>query len=242
MPIEARLVLALLLALAPSASFAEENDEGFVSLFDGQTLAGWDGDTTLWSVEDGAITGRTSADAPIQENQFLIWDGEVRDFELRLQFCIDDAGAKNSGVQYRAKRFPDVGPWIVGGYQADIEATNKYMGILYEERGRGIIAMPGQDVVIRPDGDGFKRDVVGSVGEPSEIFAGVRAGEWQDYRIIARGNELTHMIDGKVVAHVVDEDEKNAAASGVLALQVHRGGPMCVQFRNLRLKRLDAAE
>src|SRR5690606_9289917 len=152
----ASLVLALMLlvsaavpALAEEAATeqaaateneAKEKQDGFISLFDGETLKGWDGNPKLWEVEEGAIVGITSDDAPLKHNEFLVWEGEVSDFELRLQFRIADQGAGNSGIQYRAKRFPEVGKWVIGGYQADIDRTNRYMGILYEERGRGILA------------------------------------------------------------------------------------------------------
>ena len=110
-------------------------DEGFHSLFDGQTLDGWEGNPKLWSVQNGAITGQTTADNPTKGNTFLVWrGGEVKNFELRLKYRIEGG---NSGIQYRSK---EVERWVISGYQADIDATNRFTGILYEERGRGILA------------------------------------------------------------------------------------------------------
>ena len=123
-------------------------EEGFKSIFNGKDLSGWEGKPEFWSVRDGAITGETTAENPTKGNTFLIWrDGKVDDFELRLKFRIVNG---NSGIQYRSK---DLGDFVVGGYQADFEAGKTYSGILYEERGRGILAERGQKVVIQPDGE-----------------------------------------------------------------------------------------
>lgn len=232
-------VASLVLATGGPAG-AADTEEGFESLFDGETLAGWDGNPELWQVVDGAIRGVTSDDRPIDENQFLIWDGEVEDFVLRLQFRIADRGAGNSGVQYRSARPEGAGKWIVGGYQADIERTNKYMGILYEERGRGIVALRGEDVVLEESADGFEKKVVGSVGDPAEIVADMRPGEWQNLEIVAQGNKLVHILNGAIAVRVVDNDTKHASQRGLLALQLHRGPAMQIEFRSIRLKRLAA--
>ena len=131
-------ILTVILVLASAALAgqantltAEEHEAGFVQLFDGKTLTGWDGNPKFWSVVDGAIVGRTTPDNPTKGNTFLIWrQGLLCDFELRLSWKIEGG---NSGVQYRSR---DYGDWVVGGYQADIDANNRYTGILYEERGR----------------------------------------------------------------------------------------------------------
>lgn len=232
----AALVVALLITLLPSGAGATE--EGFASLFDGSTLDGWDGNPKLWGVQDGAIVGETSDESPLEANEFLIWDGEAADFVLRLEFRIADRGVGNSGVQYRSKRLRGGGRWAVGGYQADIERTNQYMGILYEEQGRGIIAMRGEEVRLTPAHGGFHREVVGSVGDPKEIVDRVRAGEWQQLEVIAQGNRLEHKLNGRTTALVVDNDHSNAAQSGIIALQLHRGDEMKIEFKNIRLRNL----
>src|ERR1035441_1529165 len=111
-------------------------EKGFARIFNGKDLTGWDGNPKLWSVKDGAITGQTTAENPAKGNTFLIWtNGTPGDFELRCSFKIvpgDKQGFANSGIQYRSKVL-DPSNWVVGGYQADMEAGPTYTGILYEE-------------------------------------------------------------------------------------------------------------
>ena len=222
---------------------AAADEAGFQSLFNGRDLTGWEGNPDLWSVQDGAITGVTKADPKLTHNTFLVWKGgTVSDFELRLSYKIVNG---NSGIQYRSKVVEQgkFGP-IVGGYQADFEAGKTYSGILYEERGRGILAQRGQKTVIKPDPNNpskHKVEVVGSVGDSKEIQEKIKAEDWNDYVIIAQGNHLQHFINGVPTVDVVDEHEAKAAKSGVLALQIHVGPPMTVQFKNIRIKPLGAA-
>lgn len=225
---------ALCLALSLSTFAAEE---GFQSLFNGRDLSGWDGDANFWSVKDGAITGVTKTEPKLTHNTFLVYTGgEVADFELRLSYKIVNG---NSGIQYRSKvlRRGPFGP-IVGGYQADFEAGKTYSGILYEEQGRGILAQRGQKTVIKDDGDKHKVEVVGSVGKSEDIQAKIKDEDWNDYVIIAKGNHLQHFINGTPTVDVLDESAAKAAKSGVLALQVHVGPPMTVQFKNIRIQHL----
>lgn len=212
-------------------------EKGFLRIFNGKDLKGWQGNPALWSVKDGAITGQTTAENPTKGNTFLIWtNGPVADFELRCSFKIvpgDEKGFGNSGIQYRSKVL-DPANWVVGGYQADMEAGPTYSGILYEERMRGILALRGEKVVWGKDG---KKKVVGSVGDAKEIGAAIKPRQWNEYIIIAKGNHLQQFINGKQTMDFTDEDESKAASSGVLALQLHAGPPMTVQFKNLRLKK-----
>ncbi|QDU88038.1 hypothetical protein Pla175_14080 [Pirellulimonas nuda] len=236
-PLRSIVAFALVWALIGARPVLAEQDEaGFRPLFDGKTLEGWDGDPALWQASDGVIRSVTTDDAPLEYNQFLIWDGEVGDFVLRLEFRVADRGVGNSGVQYRSKRMPDAGNWVVGGYQADIERTNKHMGILYEERGRGILANRGEKVELTAGPKGVKKQVVGKVGDPAEIVDGVRAGEWQTLEVSAVGNELVHKLNGRTTVRVVDNDAAHAAQRGIVALQVHKGPAMQIEFRNIRLK------
>lgn len=235
------LKLALGLAtLVAAASPVTAQEAGFISLFNGQDLAGWTGNPELWSLQDGAITGVTKADPKLTHNTFLVWtNGTTEDFELRLSYRIVKG---NSGIQYRSKVMEQgkFGP-IVGGYQADFEAGKTYSGILYEERGRGILAQRGQKTVIKPDPANpqkHKVEVTGSVGKSDEIQAKIQDEDWNDYAVIASGNHLQHFINGVPTVDVTDEQDAKAAKSGVLALQIHVGPPMTVQFKNIRLKRL----
>ena len=216
-------------------------------LFNGKDLTGWEGNPALWSVEDGAITGKTPPDPAdpkkgiIKHNTFLVYKAApFSDFELTFQYRIV---AGNSGVQYRSKELApgEFGP-IITGYQADFEAGTKYSGILYEEKGRGILALRGQKTVIKPasenDAKGkpkTKVEVTGSVGDSDAIQAAIKSEAWNDYKIIANGNHVQHFINGMQTIDVTDEDAANAPKEGLLALQIHQGPPMIVQFKNLKL-------
>ena len=235
------LTLALgAILLGPTTGLvAQESERGFEKIFNGKDLSGWDGSPDLWSVRDGAITGETSKEHPAKENTFLIWtNGAPGDFELRCSFLIrpgDDKGFSNSGIQYRS-RVVKPSYWVVSGYQADMEAGKTYTGILYEEKARGILAKRGEKVVIEPDG---KINVVGSTGRTAkEVEASVKHGEWNTYEIIAKGNHLIQKINGEVTVDVTDEQEEKAAKSGIIALQIHAGAPMFVQFKDIRIKML----
>jgi len=215
------------------------HEPGFHSIFNGKDLAGWEGNPRLWSVKDGAITGQTTAENPAPGNTFLIWtNGTVGDFELRCSFRLvpgDSHGFANSGIQYRSKVL-DPANWVVGGYQADMEAGPNYTGILYEERFRGIMALRGEKVLWDKD---CKKEVVGSVGTAAEIEGSLKKGDWNDYVIIARGNHLQQFVNGKPTVDVTDDCEAKRALTGILALQLHAGAPMMAQFKDLRLKRLE---
>jgi hypothetical protein len=223
-----------------AAGTATAADPGFLSLFNGRDLAGWSGNPALCSVRDGVITGVTQAEPKLTHNTFLVYTNrDFANFELRLSYRIV---AGNSGIQYRSKvlRQGDFGA-IVGGYQADFEAGKTYSGILYEEQGRGILAQRGQKTVIRPDptdANKPKIDVIGTVGNSDEIQSKIRPEQWNDYVIIARGNHLQHFINGLPTVDVVDEHTSKAASSGVLALQIHVGPPMTVQFKDIRIQPL----
>jgi len=230
-----RAVMSALL-LASFGTFAAEQGTGSKKIFNGKDLKGWDGDPALWSVKDGSIVGQTTAENPIKHNTFLIWtNGEVGDFELRCKFRItaqNDKGFANSGIQYRSKVLDPKG-WVVGGYQADMEAGSTYTGILYEERmTRGIMAARGERVVW--DSNCVKR-VMGTMGSSEELQAVIKKNDWNDYLIRADGNHLQHFINGRQTVDVTDDCESKRATNGVLALQLHAGQPMKVEFRDIEL-------
>ncbi|MBQ2820487.1 MAG: DUF1080 domain-containing protein [Thermoguttaceae bacterium] len=203
--------------------------DGFVSLFDGKTLDGWDGDPTYWSVQDGCVTGISTPETPIKYNTFLVWKkGEVDDFELLVDFRLFN---HNSGIQYRAFMNPGK-PWSMGGYQADI-AGKPHMGIVYGEGYRGILAQRGQQTTIGQNG---RPVVTGSVGDSEEILSHIDLNGWNTYRIVAKGNVCSQYINGVKVSEVIDEDDI-ARASGLLGFQMHVGPAMKVQFKNIFLKK-----
>jgi hypothetical protein len=228
-------ILSLIVAAILCISLVGAEPAGeFVDLFNGKDLTGWEGDPDLWSVKDGAIVGQTSAEKPLKKNSFLMWrGGKPGDFELHATWKI--AGG-NSGVQYRSK---DEGDHVAAGYQADIVGADpdKYTGILYEERGRGILAQRGEKVVIDSTG---KKSVVGTIATSDEILKNVKKGDWNEYVIIAQGNHIVQKLNGQITVDVTDEQTANAARDGIIALQLHVGAPMHVEFKEIKLKELKA--
>jgi hypothetical protein len=246
-PSPLRLALSVLaLALAACGGRAPVDD--FKPLFNGTDLSGWEGLPDFWSVRDGAITGQTTAEKTIRANTFLVWKGgQPANFELRLQFKLtpnNDRNAANSGVQYRSQVM-DPATFVVGGYQADIDSTGRYAGMLYEEKDRGIVMGPGEKVKLgRTDEDPNTKKKKTAVEKlpgatpPAEILAAYKLGDWNELRIVANGNHVQHFLNGKLTADVVDTDESRAPKSGVIALQLHTGPPMTIQFKDIALKTL----
>ena len=225
------LTIALLFASATTGLADDQAASDVSALFNGKDLAGWEGRADLWSVQEGVIVGRTTAEKPLDANTFLIWkEGQPENFELALQFKIEGG---NSGIQYRSKVI-DEQKFIVGGYQADIDFTNKFAGILYEEKGRGILATRGEQTTIAADGKKSNK----RFAEAKALGAGIHPGQWNDYRVVAQGNRLQHFINGALTAEVIDEQSGKSAAKGVIALQLHRGPPMVVRFKNITLREL----
>lgn len=205
---------------------------GFESIFDG-TLKGWDGNPDFWRAENGVIIGESTAQKPLKLNTFLIWRGGTpADFELKLDFKINST---NSGVQYRSQELPAVGKWVLKGYQADIDFQNTYTGQLYEERGRGFLAMRGQAARVE---EGKKPRAIANLKANEDLKGAVRINDWNTLHIIARGNTLIHILNGQLVAAAVDDDAKNRAAAGLIGFQLHVGPPMRAEFRNIALKKL----
>lgn len=211
---------------------------GFRPIFDGKTLAGWDGDPALWRAEGGVIVGETTAAAPIKQNSFLIWrGGEPADFDLKLEFRIN---ATNSGVQYRSVQVPasnDIGRWVLRGYQADIDFDNQYTGMLYEERGRAFLAPRGQlNAAAAAPGP---RGQIGGVESGDALKAFIKQNDWNQLLVIARGPVLVHVLNGHVTAMFVDDDVAARSLRGLLGLQIHVGPPMKVEFRDVWLRDLN---
>jgi len=214
--------------VASANNAAKPGKDGFSQLFDGKSLRGWSGDPKYWSVKEGALTGVT--DGSLKMNRFITWEGStIRNFDLRMMVKVTAGG--NSGLQYRGKSAPELGLDVVTGYQCDVVANNPdYNGMLYEEKGRRILSHTGEKVIVAADGQPW---VVGKM--PVKQFA---PDEWHEYRVLAEGNHLRHWIDGHPTADLIDFDEKGRALEGVLAMQVHVGPAMTIQYKNIRLKNL----
>ena len=214
----------------PTASAAvtvRPGADGFVNLIGGG-LRGWAGDTKHWSVKKGVLTGTT--DGTLKANSFLTWKGStIRNFDLRVQVRVTPGG--NSGIQYRSRMRPDLGLYAASGYQCDVVTKNpNYNGMLYEEKGRRILAHTGEKVTVDEQGRSW---ITGKM--PVKEFA---AGEWHEYRVLVRGNHHQHWIDGHPTADLIDFDEKGRSLDGVLAVQVHTGPAMTIEYKEFRIKHL----
>lgn len=225
--------------LAGNAVTPEE--KGFKTIFNGKDLSGWDGDERLWSVKDGAIRGRTTAETKANGNTFLVWQGgETKDFELRLSFRCN--AANNSGIQYRSQRVTEKvrNKWVVRGYQHEIRNQNvlpSVSGFIYDEGGlaggRGRTCLVGEKAVWGEDGKKVIETLI-TAEEYKELF---KLDQWNDVVIRCQGRHIQHYTNGKLVLDFVDNHEK-ALLSGVLALQLHAGRPMWVEFKDIRIKTL----
>jgi hypothetical protein len=210
-----------------------DDNAGFVPIFDGASLQGWDGDPRYWRVEGGEIVGETTPANPVKVNNFLIWrGGVVRDFELKLEFRMSGS---NSGIQYRSSELPDVGRWVLKGYQADMDFTQTYLGNVHDERGRGVLSRRGEVTRIA-EGPRFK--VMGTIGDATLLRGTMNVAGWNRYHIIARGAVLMQILNGQLVSVAIDEDPKAAAAEGVIGFQMHTGPPFRIQFRNILYRKL----
>ena len=208
---------------------------GEQSLFNGKDLEGWDGNPIHWSVGDGAIVGVNTKENPTKGNTFLIWKGgNLKDFDLTLE-CKIDSG--NSGIQYRSFIKPgEHDGWRIGGYQADFESGDKYSGICYGEAFRGILCMRGDRTTLSRDQSGKLVKSVEKIGETSKLGLSIKKKDWNTYRIVADGFRFEHYINGEKMCELIDNDEKERRAEGLLAFQVHAGPPMKVYFRNIVLQ------
>jgi hypothetical protein len=214
---------------------AAGDEPGFQSIFDGKTLAGWDGDPRYWRVEDGSLVGEITPATVVKSNTFIIWrGGRPKDFELKLDYRITPEG--NSGINYRSTVVPDTvtpdNKFAMRGYQFDIDGRKRYPGNNYEEKGRLFLAVRGQ--ITRVVG-GRPPVLVATIGDTNEL-ARFATDDWNAVHIMARGNTLTHILNGRVMSVVMDDDVPNRPAEGSIGMQVHVGPPMKVEFRNVRLK------
>jgi putative membrane-bound dehydrogenase-like protein len=230
-PLAAPFTLLLTLVCSPPANADDES--GFAPLFDGRTLTGWQGNENFWRVQDGVVIAESTPDHPCRENTFLVWEhGEVDNFELRLKFRISGSGSANSGVQFRSSVRED---GHVIGYQADIDKAGQWVGALYDEAtGRQMLAARGQKTVIAADG----RRQTTRLADAGELLKHLRQDDWNDYHVRAVGEEITLSINGHTTAHVIDRQSGERELIGNLALQLHSGPPMKIEFRDVRLKRL----
>ncbi len=220
-------------AAEPAKVNAPPEPQGMVSLFNGKDLTGWEGDPRLWSAKDGIIRGETTKENAAKGNTFLIYKGgEFGDFELRMSARLHGG---NSGIQYRSRHVTEAkeNQWVVAGYQAEVAGHAGADGFLYHERGRGSICLVGDKVVVDENG---KKEVVGKLDDRDAIAATFKKGDWNDYIIICKGNHVMQYLNGVQTVDVIDNDPKGRCMSGIIALQIHAGGPMVTEFKDIRIK------
>lgn len=233
-----RRTLPLALSLVFALPIVARADD-WESLFNGKDLSGWKGKPELWSVKEGAITGYTK-DGKIGGNSFLVWDGKVKDFELKLKFKIVGG---NSGIQYRSKHVGKPEDFVITGYQADIDSAGKrkqqFVGVLYEEKGRAMLSTRGMKTWIGEDGARYEVETAKS----DDVLKSIKEDDWNEYHITAKANHLKHAINGTTTTEVFDFQKDKRAAEGLLAFQIHDGmGEMTVQYKDIQLKKLTGAE
>ena len=236
----ASIIAFTLQSLSRADDSAAPVESGMKEIFNGKDLTGWDGDPRLWSVRDGVIHGETTAQNAAKGNTFLIWkDGATKDFELRLSFRCN--ATNNSGIQYRSKHIKDVkgrNAWVVRGYQHEIRNENKLpnvSGFIYDEGGkRGRICLLGEKA--KWDSQGKKK--LGNLIDAAAYEKLFKLDDWNDVVIIAKGNHIQHYTNGKLILDFTDDHPELALKEGVLALQLHAGKPMWVEFKNVRFKEL----
>lgn len=226
------LVIVTSMTASFSRSAVEKKDEGFVSIFDGKTLDGWEGDPKFWSVKDGAITGETTKENQPAHNTFIFWKNEMADFELHCK-CREVGG--NSGIQFRSKRLPE---YVATGYQADLGPGKNHNGKIYDEGGkRGFLASVGEKSTIDADG---KKQVISTDADAAKYADALDLTQWIDYTLIVKGNHFQTLINGKLIGDCTDEDKAHFAATGILAFQLHKSkAAMTVQFKDIEIKKLD---
>ena len=245
--VDRRLFLSTLAATAAAQQYVPKQSDrpeaisgdepGFTPIFNGRDLEGWEGDPKYWRVENGIMTGEITPETIIKSNTFLIWrGGSPADFEIKVDYRITSGG--NSGVNSRSVVVPDAvtpsNKFAMRGYQFDIDGQNRYTGQNYEEKGRLFLATRGQMTHVV---GGRKPVLLSSTGDPAAL-AGFITTDWNAVHITARANVLIHSLNGHVMCVVVDDDPPGRAASGLIGVQVHVGGPMKIEYRNWRLKNL----
>jgi hypothetical protein len=243
-PLHLSLLILVGFSVSPVAFAADQKSappaepEGMQKLFNGKDLTDWDGDPRLWSVKDGVLRGETTKENPAKGNTFIIYKGgTVKDFDLRLSFRCN--AANNSGVQYRSKHVADSkeNKWVVQGYQAEIRNETKLpsvAGFIYEERGkRGRLCLVGEKTVW----ENGKKAVTGQLCTGEDFGKAFKLDAWNDYVIVAKGANIRQYINGLQTVDFTDNEPEVALKEGIIALQLHAGPPMWVEFKDIRLKK-----
>ena len=219
---------------------------GWTKLFDGTTLDGWDGNPEVWKVESGAITAESTATRRLGTT-YLIWrGGEPADFELKLEikaesdihggvFYRGSVGAGPARAQSATFAVPANPKWNVTGYSLDFDYGPDNDGNVQDTGGRPETQIVWRGHIVRME-PGKRPRSIGSLGDRDALMKGIRPGEWNQLHIIAHGPQVTHIVNGQVMAILVDDDPGARKTKGVIALQIEQYGTGRINFRNLWLK------
>jgi len=213
-----RIALLMLAALTLSVGCSSikhldaHPDDGFVPLFNGKDLTGWEGDTSLFMVENGEIVGKSPG---IKKNEFLATTESYGDFVMKYKFrIVNTSGQANSGMMFRSKRIDNSREMY--GYQADV--GQNYWGCLYDESRR-------KKVLVQPDKEALEKVL--------------KRDDWNEYVITCQGDHVTLELNGLKTADWTEtEPPEKVAREGKFGLQIHAGGPMEVHAKDLVVKRL----
>jgi len=224
--------------------------QGYVSLFDGQTLKGWDGNPKFWRVEDGSLVGESTPENPSGNNYIVYRDLEAKDFTLKFEVKVEGSGG--TGMQYRSKTgipwlaaispkvTANVGPvnldWMMTGPQADFWPSAPWTGQFYSENTpMRILAWRGQ--LVEGYGDKSKK-LMGNIGDNAELQKLVKVNDWNEYTVIARGPVCIHILNGQVMAIMIDDDPASSNNwSGYFGIEIE--ATTKVSFRNMWVKKLN---
>ena len=232
------MVIILTMGMAISLSCESANSNKplkdtavFINIFDGKTFNGWKADTSVWHIENECFVGEVTPSKQIQTNSFLIYtNSQAGDFELKAKFKISKGG--NSGVNYRSEELADI-PYALKGYQADIDGENVYTGQNYEERGRGFLAMRGQNATINNSKEAF---IIKTIDNSDSLKSKIIVDDWNEIHLIVKGNNMKHYINGILMSETTDNDSLNSKLLGLIGLQVHVSKEMKVAYKNIQLK------
>ena len=226
-----------------------DDHAGWQNMFDGSTLKGWDGPTDVWQIENGEIVAKSTAANPTGTT-YLIWEGgEPANFEFKTEMKLKGAGS-NSGIQFRATKLGEVAgrkysKWELRGYQADFDLKNVNTGALIE-----CCAGPRRGVPPRPDRafrgqmirsamkDAEKPSLLSTIGDPDQLLAYIKVGDWNQIHLVARGRTMIYSINGHLMSVFIDDHPSMFVDHGFLAVQLEGSGDIGVRFRSLWLKTL----
>lgn len=226
-----KILLAGLIVLG-SVACNDSRDQA-LEIFNGKDLSGWSGHFDWWLVEDGALTAESTADKPCEKSNYLTWTGgQPADFQLDCDFMLSAAG--NSGIQIRSEPRPGFDTY---GYQADMTGDGELIGYVYHHKHK-LVAERGEKVILSPEGT----RTATRFADKESLLDHYKKEDWNHYRIVCEGQKITLFLNGILMCEITDQSSSGAANKGIIALQMHRGPPMKVQFKNVSIKILNSDE